>query len=511
MGSPPRRGSSKGGASLIHRLKVKDGEDLRPQWPSNPDRSAEIYQGRHPLRRLKVMVDADLVDQPAQPGRIGEQAMLLGELLRHPLIRSQRYRDDGPPPHVIPDPAVTRVKVYEGWAVASDRNSQGCGVIYRDNGEQYTLSAVTGNTPEVAANDTKTPAYLTLGARTAADRRRSDALAASVADEAVEADLYVTDREYLLKATWSIAQRTTICSTDQALTAIGLYLRTQGEFVIGDSLRYNRGLFFWVGTRQILDEAWRWFSGCVQHSMGAGDDGLMNLAGSLLQRVDRALEARDGVHVALNRPQNNDVREDALSGLDHVALLLMGALDVAARVAHRALLLPANSEHTAGWQKVGKGQWLERVRAACAPLASVVDAGTDAQCALTIVRCLRNSVHGAALQGIHVVTGQGPAETLVGLPISDEIALLNAMDALGGREHWGVRVLYPGRTHIDPGIAVDRLFEAVVPLLNALMNRTPVEQLTGVVLTDQDLFAPSAADGPFDETARLRIQALLGL
>lgn len=116
----------------------------------------------------------------------------------------------------------------------------------------------------------------------------------------------------------------------------------------------NRGLFYWVGTRELLPSAWRWFSACVQHSQAVGDDSLLLLGQSVLQRVQRALQVRDDVNVALNRPQNNDTADEALSSLDVFLLLLMGAVDATARVVH-AVLGIAGGPHAAGWQR---REWL---------------------------------------------------------------------------------------------------------------------------------------------------------
>lgn len=460
------------------------------------------------------MVDAQLIDERslAVPPSIDHRT-LLAELVKHPFVVLLRFADEGPPPETVPDPGVTGARLYEGWAVIHehDEPSRTWEVIFRTSDENYTLSVVMGNATDVAAADTTTSAYEGMSDQEAADRRRADALAANVADQALDADLFVTEREYLNQAKWSITRRTTICSVEEALTLLGLYLRAQGEFMVANRLRYNRGLFFWVGMREILPAAWRWFAACGQYSDASNDESLLLLGGSLLQRIDRALEARDAIHVALNQPQNNDVREDALSNLDVVLLLLMGALDIAARVAHRVLMLPAADEFTAGWQKTKKGGWLDQVRSIAPNLAAVVDPGTKGQHALTIVRCLRNSVHGAALQGIHVVIEVGPAEMLVGLPPDDEAALLSAMDALGGRASWGVRVLLHGRTHVDPGLVADQLFETVVPLLNELMEQTPVETMAGVNLRPEQL-APSADENsPFREWARRSIRWQLGL
>ena len=135
----------------------------------------------------------------------------------------------------------------------------------------------------------------------------------------------------------------TYCTIEDALTVIGLYLRSQGSFVISrhpagrGTHNMNRGLYYWVGTRELLPSAWRWFSACVQYSTRVGDNSLLLLGQSVLQRVQRALQVRDEVHVALNKPQDNDTADDALSSLDVALLLLMGAVDATARVVHAVL------------------------------------------------------------------------------------------------------------------------------------------------------------------------------
>jgi len=118
--------------------------------------------------------------------------------------------------------------------------------------------------PRAAASDDRTDAYSELEPALAADRRTSDALAAIVA-ETIGVDIFITDREYLYKMTWKLADGVTYCGLDDALTVVGLYLRSQGEFIIScdpagrGTHTMNRGLYYWVGTRELLPSAWRWF------------------------------------------------------------------------------------------------------------------------------------------------------------------------------------------------------------------------------------------------------------
>jgi hypothetical protein len=187
-------------------------------------------------------------------------------------------------------------------------------------------SAIIGDIPNAASTDDRTDAYREREPEVASELRRADALAAQVA-QAVGADIFITDRQYLHQATLPLAEGVTFCDLDDALAVTGLYLRAQGSFVVSCELSgtgihtMNRGLYYWVGTRELLPSAWRWFSACVQYSKAVDSTSLLLLGQSVLQRVQRALQVRDDVHTALNMPQNNDTADQALSSLDIVLLL----------------------------------------------------------------------------------------------------------------------------------------------------------------------------------------------
>ncbi|MBL7553807.1 hypothetical protein I6A60_39170 [Frankia sp. AgB1.9] len=429
------------------------------------------------------------------------------------MIEFYRYADEGPPdesflagdgPHVAP-----------GWVALKPGTDEDNPALVYSREAGITHMGIVGNGIPSAGRDMAASSYQGLGSMQAATRRRADATAVEVA-EAIDADLFVTDRPYVFE---KLAQQTngvTCLTPDQALPLVGLYLRAQGAYAVygpnslGPALaRWNRGLLYWVGARQALPAAWRWISACVQHAQGGGDDRLPHLGGSLVQRVERALRSRDAVHLALNQPQNNDTADDALAAFDEAALLLMGAVDASARVAHTVLGIMKPSVRRAGWQN---GDWMSEVQIRRSALAAVVAPGTAAEAALTILRLMRNTIHGEAMAAINrrdIDSRQ--MRTIMSMPGVDQAALLAATGAAGGDASWGISPQRRG-IHADAGVLLDRLFHEVVEVLNRLMEETPVEQLAHVALGPANSGPQGGkSDAVWDSANRLAVAWQLGL
>jgi hypothetical protein len=169
----------------------------------------------------------------------------------------------------------------------------------------------------------------------AADRRERDALAAATA-AAVDADLFITERTYLLARRTASGRGTTICTVREALAITGLYLRAQHEFIswamANGTMFYFRGWYYWVGAWELLPEVWRWTSACGQHARAIGDDQLPGLCLTLTRRLQAVLAARDRLHRSLNVPQTPSTGRAVLGELDSILVLLMATADIIARV-----------------------------------------------------------------------------------------------------------------------------------------------------------------------------------
>jgi len=218
--------------------------------------------------------------------------------------------------------------------------------------------------------------------------------AAQVA-QAMSADIFVTARRYVFES--SALRQSTVCfvGVEEALALIGLYLRSQGEFVVlggRDRIELGRRHFYWVGARELLPEAWRWLAACTQRSHAAGDERPLYLGVSLLHRVERSLWARDDLHRASQRPQTGETSDLVLEALDRILLFLMGAVDAAARVAHIVLNLKGELRF-AGWRQQ---EWYRALLKSDPALAAVVAPGSAHERALLILSRLRNSARRSA-------------------------------------------------------------------------------------------------------------------
>jgi hypothetical protein len=472
-----------------------------PEWPEERRTQAgtprPLFEARQPLRKLVVVADADLLASPDDPGMM--RAVLLTGLLTHPYIKLLRYRDEGPTPLAGDgDPP-------KGWAyLLPPDGGEWRGLVYTHGSGQGAYTGVSGKVAAYARDDTGSGSYRDLPSGVAADQRERDALAADVAT-AVEADLYITERPYLFGARKIHIPCVTLCRIPDALAMAGLYLRSQGEFVLWRAAdgtggpTANEWLFYQIGAVALLPEQWRWSGGQAAAPQPVASEALADLNSALLLRVVQALRTRDSFHRAFNLPQQRDAVRTLLVELDTILVMLMGAVDASARFIH-VLLGLSGQQRDAGWQKPG---WRSRLTGQSQPLADLFGNGTPLADALSILSHLRNTVHGQAIQAAIRQRGLS-RDAPITLPTAYESQILASMDNLGGRDAWGALQGLGGTVAVDPGQFVEQLFPAVVQLLNKVMAATP--------LARADIRRPRPdADHPwYGERNRLSVSWQLG-
>lgn len=282
-------------------------------------------------------------------------------------------------------------------------------------------------------------------------------------------------------------------------------MRLHGDFTVvkyrtfTDTLK--RGLFFWVLTRDLLSSGWRWFGACVESSTANCDDAVLLLGQSTLQRYGRVLRARDRI---AEQAQHNDISDESLFYLDAALVALVGAFDAAARIAHAAHAVPGNQRNV-GWRR---GAWRRALADTGSDLAALTELGEPARDMIDVVSMLRNTVHGAALQGLGYQDGEtGSSENLVLVPDGDAAAIVEIAERRGGMQTWRLRNLGGWRLTLDADRFVDALLPACAKALNAIMDSTDVSGLPGP--SGQHREPPD--DAPFDAHTRAAIRALAGL
>lgn len=482
------------------------------------DPSADVYQTHRrdplfqvatPLRRARVVVSEEILAE-AHSSPQSRTALLLG-LLHDDSIHLLRYADTGPPPSAKRKQSAS-VSGTEGW-IEFDPLDDGFGVgsVTYVDGEMISSAGVAHKEAIDLLTAQGVSHYRSVDDPTA--RARADAVAMSVA-EAAGADVFVTTRPIALEPPLNVVRGLGSLDVSAALPLVGLYLRRQGRHIVWrasdgtGTLRYNRGLFFLVAARTLLPSGWRWMSTCTHAAARSGEPILTWLPTALLQRAERALQARDHVHASLLVPHDNDTADDALGQLDVMLVCLMGAFDAAARVAHIACGLPTTDLRSAAWQR---RRWRKELSPFAPQLTEYLADDTVSQHVLTVLKSLRNSVHGTGLQPLGIVNRfRGREATLVSFPPDERESLLSALEQLGGPAAWGVRDLIPDRSHADIRVLVERLLPACLNVLDELLRLTPVEKLNvdPALVTTRP---PDDTNSPFAPIRRQLIQWQLGL
>ncbi|MET7707025.1 hypothetical protein [Micromonospora sp. NPDC005413] len=459
-----------------------------------------------------MLLDAGVV-QRANECEESLEALLVG-LLAHDLIELYRYSDDGPPVDAPRFKAGDQQGSAIGWVEVLDDSRNDYRGVWWANDSSRTFGSFHLSLARLVESESSAGASVDPPTEQVAERARLAGNAAGAA-EAVGAHLFVTNRAQLTASRYR--QRKNWLSPSEAIAFVSLYLRAQDVYLASVSpdgrysIAFDRGMFFWVGTRELLPSAWRYVGGLMQHSTHQGVEDLGVLPLSVLERVQRVLEARDVIHVSLNRPHSRRAGDEAISSFETALLFLMAALDATAVVAHIVLGFTGPQYH-AGWQNPG---WIARVqKTAGSKLADIFVQGSRGKSALTILQHLRNSIHGAPLQNVTYQKGGAVERSLFSFPQTRRQELMDAISALGGNSLWGVEKFSDDHILVDAGVMLDRLLPEIFDLLNKVMDLTPIESLEGVSLSPGDVDPPSD-DGsghpsPFHEGYRLSARWQLG-
>ncbi len=293
-----------------------------------------------------------------------------------------------------------------------------------------------------------------------------------------------------------------------AVALLGLFLRVREDFALdlGEGYRFSfdRSGFYFVLMRDLTPSGWRWFSASVAHSHHAQDDQLIMTAQSAMERLERSLRARDRMHEKLQLPASRDLSDEAIFYFDVALLMLSGAFDGLAQVAHIVHSL-GGSERLVGW---GSKSWMKQLQTANPGLTQMMTRAQPHRDARELVALLRNTIHQEGFRTI-MWQGGGTRRERVLVPPGIEKDLEAILARVGTAADHGVARQADGRLYIEPGIYIEKILPPVLAAINAVMDATPVETLPGVDPTKLLTAAPD--EDMFSATNRQRIRLLSGI
>lgn len=308
-------------------------------------------------------------------------------------------------------------------------------------------------------------------------RAMLDVLIMAQAHCSIRGDILVTSSPLLLKhrnKTWlrEANPRTPL----EAAQIVGLFLRSRNiyTYTAGPDFqgRFDRGWFYWVLARYRLPRMWRYLSACIAASKTRGDD-LQELGESILVRAVRALEARDAIGAAFYVPQNNNIADQMMYHFDYLTMVLVGALDAQARVAHRTYQVGSMQERFASFRQE---KFRTALRRSGAQELCELLADQRFENLLTLLYEPRNTIHGAALKTIMYRGVSEPEHTFSIVPQSVGQKLWGAAERLEGVEEWGLTSHFQ-EVWLEPYSYATALVKEGLNIIDAVSAATDVNRL----------------------------------
>jgi hypothetical protein len=344
------------------------------------------------------------------------------------------------------------------------------------------------------------------------DRRHPDsdpamtgaAVRAVAAHQSRRRDVFVTNSLALLTLRENVHFRdANILSLQEAAKIVGLLLRSRGIFAFGNYDLIGPG-FYWDLWRARLPSLVDYWAACV-YSMTQRSDDLIALGQGVTVRVSRALELRDVVGTQFFQEQNNSTLDVMAAHTDYWALMLSGAFDAQARIAHRAYAMLKPKERFMSFRQEGLSVHLRD--AGASSLAQLVD-DPKTQAILTLIGELRNTVHGAAYGGFTHHGGSSQPASFLRVTEADRENIWKAATRLGPPANRGL-TSQSGEVWLEPYAFVYTITDDALRLVDAVARETDVARFfpAGVTREFQERHSVKAGG---DEPGTLRETDLLG-
>jgi hypothetical protein len=155
------------------------------------------------------------------------------------------------------------------------------------------------------------------------------------AHKAIGSNILITASPWLLNnRTSGVIDEANPYSPIEASQIVGLFLRSRSNYEVWipqKRMPLDSWFFYNAIVRYKLPNMWRYTAACA-----ARDRETANLAYSILLRCGRVLQTRDTLGKYFYVPSSYQILEEMSYYFDYLTLLLAGAFDAQARIAHRA-------------------------------------------------------------------------------------------------------------------------------------------------------------------------------
>lgn len=290
----------------------------------------------------------------------------------------------------------------------------------------------------------------------------------------LRADITVSERDFA----WSDlgrSPRSAPTSAEEALAVIGLFLRSRGTFTVrrehNATFDMSLGSFLDSISHSLLPSLAAWIRACMTRAGAEADAAVGSYCAGATRRFQHALMARDQLLICSNRGQSPASVAETLFYFDTVLVMLAGAFDAVARVAHVAYAIKG-SPRNASWRS---SDWRAALSNNAPGLAEI--AGTDAFAAVGLLGELRNNIHGDDFAPR--LSGGAQSEMLVRVPVSSADKVGAFMRRLGGEEQFGVR-REPNDLWVEPDTLIESLLPKAADLLDVMMSKSALERRWGL-------------------------------
>jgi hypothetical protein len=319
-------------------------------------------------------------------------------------------------------------------------------------------------------------------------------------------DLFVTLSPLLLaNRDGKLFRETNIVTPAEAIKVVGLYLRLRENYIIEAfgkaTASLSRWLFYWVLVRHKLPRMWKYFSACV-YADKKRNDNTLSLGGSILTRCTRAIIARDQIGFQFYNYGGNESADTMMYHFDYLTILLSGAFDAMARIAHRAYSVKSPKERFTSFRKSKFIETLEDIKAK--ELSTIVQ-DNKFKDLMFLLSELRNTIHGANLTTLRYINTERMGLSFVHLTDENALLIWEATQRYASAEKWGV--IRENQILIEPYTYSTMLIDECFRYINAIALATDVDKLFPPGVTPQFTTRPPKGGG-FEKHTRKRVYLL---